>query len=196
MAVKDYYLILGVARDESAEGIRSAFRELAKRYHPDLAGEESAPEFREIREAYEVLSDPERRKRYNSELAAAEAPARRPSASLEEEFRRLAASLAGYPQASGVPQACAGARLILSPEEARRGVQAPIQIRVTQACPACRGTGREWLLPCFGCGGHGTVEAYKTVWIRIPPGVRSGTVLDLAPGGPLRLRLQVVVAPY
>lgn len=196
MAVKDYYLILGVSRDESAEGIRSAFRELAKRYHPDLAGAESTPEFQEIVEAYEVLSDPARRRRYNSELAAAEAAAQRPSAPLEEEFRRLAASLAGYPQAAGYRRAMADARVILSPEEALRGVEAPVRIRFTQACPACRGTGREWWLPCFGCGGRGTVDAYKTVWIRIPPGVRSGTVIELASAGPLRLRLEVVVTPY
>lgn len=197
MAVKDYYLILGVSRDESTEGIRSAFRELAKRYHPDLAGEESTPEFCEIREAYEVLSDPVRRKRYNNELAAAEAPARpRASMSLEEEFRRLAASLAGCPQPAGYRRAVADARVILSPEEALRGVEAPIRIRFTQACPACGGSGREWLLPCFDCGGRGAVDAQSTVWVRIPPGVRSGTVIELAPGGALRLRLRVVVAPY
>ncbi len=198
MAIKDYYLILGVSRDESPEGIRTAFRELAKRYHPDLAGAESTPEFQEIVEAYEVLSDPGRRKRYNRELAAAEAPpAAPPNVPLEEAFRRLAASLAGYPESAGRSRVEADVRLILSPAEARRGVEAPVRVRIAGRCPACRGSGREWLLPCFECGGSGAAAVDRTVWIRIPPGVRSGEIIELvAPGGPLRLRLQVVVAPY
>jgi curved DNA-binding protein CbpA len=60
MARKDYYLILGVSRRESPRDIQDAFRELAKRYHPDLAGPAGAPRFQDVREAYEVLSDPEK----------------------------------------------------------------------------------------------------------------------------------------
>jgi molecular chaperone DnaJ len=195
MAIKDYYLILGVSRDETPEGIRAAFRELAKRYHPDLAGAESTPEFQQIVEAYEVLSDPVRRSQHNRELAAAEAPVRsRPSAPLEDEFRRLAASLAGY-RPPAWSSGAAAVRVVLNPAEALRGVEAPLRIRLAEPCPACRGTGRDWLLPCWECGGRGAVAAYRTVWIRTPPGVRSGEVIELAAGG-LRLRLEVVVAPY
>ncbi|HJU61775.1 MAG TPA: DnaJ domain-containing protein, partial [Candidatus Binatia bacterium] len=61
MVRKDYYLILGVSRRESPRGIQDAFRELAKKYHPDLAGPGGAPRFQDIREAYEILSDPEKR---------------------------------------------------------------------------------------------------------------------------------------
>src|SRR2546426_9678567 len=72
MATKDYYLILGVSRTESESGIREAFRELAKRYHPDRVGPQSTRSFQDILEAYQFLSDPERRKHYNQGLHHAE----------------------------------------------------------------------------------------------------------------------------
>lgn len=68
---KDYYSILGVARDASQDDIKQAFRKLARKYHPDVAKDKKAAEekFKEINEANEVLSDPEKRKRYD-ELGA------------------------------------------------------------------------------------------------------------------------------
>jgi curved DNA-binding protein len=67
---KDYYQILGVPRDASDEEIKKAFRKLARRYHPDVAKDKTTAEekFKEINEAYEVLSDPENRRKYD-ELA-------------------------------------------------------------------------------------------------------------------------------
>src|SRR5207249_6645847 len=64
---KDYYKILGVARNAGEEEIRKAFRKLARQYHPDVAKDKKAAEekFKEINEAYEVLSDPEKRKKYH-----------------------------------------------------------------------------------------------------------------------------------
>ncbi len=64
---KDYYKILGVPRDASQEDIQKAFKKLAKKYHPDMnPGNKDAEEkFKEINEAYEVLKDPEKRKKYD-----------------------------------------------------------------------------------------------------------------------------------
>ncbi len=64
---KDYYKILGVDRKADAKALKSAYRKLARKYHPDVAkGKDTAGRFAEINEAYEVLSDPEKRQRYDS----------------------------------------------------------------------------------------------------------------------------------
>jgi molecular chaperone DnaJ len=64
---KDYYKILGVDRGADGKTIKSAYRRLARKYHPDVAaGKDTADRFKEIAEAYEVLSDPEKRQRYDT----------------------------------------------------------------------------------------------------------------------------------
>jgi curved DNA-binding protein len=64
---RDYYEALGLSKTASDEEIRSAFRKLARKYHPDVAKDKKAAEekFKQINEAYEVLSDPEKRKKYD-----------------------------------------------------------------------------------------------------------------------------------
>lgn len=65
---RDYYETLGVERDAGADEIRKAYRKLARKYHPDVAEDKTAGEekFKELNEAYEVLSDPEKRKKYDA----------------------------------------------------------------------------------------------------------------------------------
>lgn len=66
MEFKDYYKILGVARDASKDDVKRAWRKLARKYHPDVSKEEDAEvRFKEMREAYEVLKDPEKRAAYD-----------------------------------------------------------------------------------------------------------------------------------
>ena len=61
MAQRDYYEILGVGRDANGDDIKNAFRQLARKYHPDVSKEPDAEEkFKEINEAYAILSDPEK----------------------------------------------------------------------------------------------------------------------------------------
>ena len=69
----DYYVVLGIAEDADDETVRSAFRALARRYHPDVGAGSSPVEFQRAREAYETLADPERRRRYDLQLRSARA---------------------------------------------------------------------------------------------------------------------------
>src|SRR5260370_4627867 len=64
---RDYYETLGVSKTATEDEIRSAFRKLARKYHPDVAKDKKVAEekFKEINEAYEVLGDPEKRKKYD-----------------------------------------------------------------------------------------------------------------------------------
>ncbi|WP_276574522.1 DnaJ domain-containing protein [Spiroplasma poulsonii] len=66
MGKRDYYDVLGVERNATDEKIKRAFRQLAKKYHPDVSKEKDAEaKFKEVNEAYEVLSDPNKRRNYD-----------------------------------------------------------------------------------------------------------------------------------
>ena len=66
MNKKDYYEVLGISKDADEKEIKSAFRKLAKKYHPDVSKEPDAAEkFKEAQEAYAVLSDPDKRAQYD-----------------------------------------------------------------------------------------------------------------------------------
>jgi DnaJ-class molecular chaperone len=64
----NFYKVLGISRDAKPEEIRSAYRLLARRYHPDISGHQDPVRFREVQLAYDTLSDPESRERYDRTL--------------------------------------------------------------------------------------------------------------------------------
>ena len=179
MGGRTYYMILGVSPTESPGGIRSAYRELAKRLHPDVAGQQATRAFQEITEAYDVLSDPQRRRAYNDELRHAEnaevAPVR-PAPPARTPGRIFGAAEAIRPS-----EALDGLNIevVLTPEEGRRGCVLPIGVPVFRRCPECGGSGCGWLFPCLACGQQGTIEDEAMVYVRIPPMARSGSIFEM-----------------
>jgi DnaJ-class molecular chaperone len=209
MVKRNYYVILGVSRSESPAGIHEAFRKLAKKYHPDMGGPEATETFQEIAQAYEILSDPEQRRTYDQTLRQEEIffrsttpeQARRhegyPSEpfvpqpmsilhdfqtirpSFDALFDRMLRNFTGIGMPKGERIEDLNIAVVLSPLEAARGAVAPIGVPVFHICSLCRGSGRDWLLPCMACAGQGTIEEETTVSVRIPPGVRDRTIFEV-----------------
>lgn len=105
--IKNYYQMLGVAKTATEEEIKTAFRKLAKKYHPDAhpGDVECEKKFREINEAYSVLGDAEQRKKYDEELPGAKSAkktgqekqsARRQGNSQEVDFENIHQSFASF----------------------------------------------------------------------------------------------------
>jgi molecular chaperone DnaJ len=202
MEKKTYYMLLGVSSTESPRGIRAAYRDLAKRLHPDIAGQEATPAFQELTEAYNVLSDPQRRHDYNGKLSRAtdDAAARvrqgqaetlvrepvtilgnrdgiRPS--FDAMYDRFLRNFTGI----GVPKSeqleGLNFEVLLTPEESSRGCVVPISVPIFKPCPRCRGSGREWVFQCVYCQEQGMIETEAIVRVRIPPMTPSGSVFEI-----------------
>jgi molecular chaperone DnaJ len=208
MITKDYYAILGVSTTESPSGIREAFRELVKRYHPDRIGPHGTQVFQNIMEAYQVLSDPERRRLYNQDLGRTEGDvvSSRPTSimsdqwlqsrmlmpepisiprgfqdiqpSVEALFQRFLRNFTGLGVPKGEQVEALQVEIVLTPDEAMRGGIIFLGVPVFSPCPVCGGSGRAWLFSCMYCREQGVVEEEETVRIYIPPQVRDGTIME------------------
>jgi molecular chaperone DnaJ len=176
--MRDYYEVLGVAPDAGAAEIKRAYRQLARRYHPDISGEERTAAFLEVARAYEVLGDPQRRRSYDKALIqsvsgrgdwlADEIAIDFPSVS--SVLDRMRSSFFGASVPTGL-----SAELELTPEEAFWGASVPFDIPLRQTCTACGGRGEVWEQWCATCGGDGEVSAAHALRLRVPAGVREGT---------------------
>jgi DnaJ-class molecular chaperone len=219
---KSHYTILGITRGATPERVRAAFRHLAKERHPDHAGEASAPAFREIQHAYDVLSDPERRRRYDREHEQ-KRPARswRPDSATHHQpveplvpvptppapvrLRRPLAfdDLWDVIDAGLTPVASHWRRqtdvvdvdVVVSVELAARGGPCTVEVPVQEICGHCRGTGIRWPSSCPACGQTGWRRGVQRFRMLLPPGVRHGTVVHLQPDhqGGAGLRLRLLV---
>lgn len=238
MSKRDYYEILGVTRTATEQEIKSAYRRLAVKYHPDKnPGDAEAEEkFKEAAEAYSILSDAEQRTRYDrfghagvSSSAGASwgAPG---FGGLEDILGDLfgfgdvfgAGSRTGSRRSAAQRGADLRYDLEITLEEAAAGMTAQLRIprleacekckatgaapgtqpetcqtcsgvgqvryqqgffSVARTCTACRGTGRIIKNPCDNCHGTGRVEREKTMEVKIPAGVETGSRLRIASEG-------------
>jgi DnaJ-class molecular chaperone len=202
---RDHYLVLGISRSESDDGIHAAFRVQAKRYHPDIAGQQASPRFREVVEAYEILSDPERRRRYDAELVpqaaqvepssiALQSYARRPEPLIPEtlsiardfELRPSRSELLERVRRNFFGSAPKGERLeplnvvvLLPPEKALTGGVVTVGVPVYHRCPFCRGTGRDLFAACCRCDGSGELSFDEPVEVAFPPFGGTRAVFDV-----------------
>jgi molecular chaperone DnaJ len=165
---RDYYEVLGVKRDASERDIASAYRKLAVKYHPDSnPGDPAAVEkFKEAAEAYEVLSDAQKRARYDQFGHAGTEQFAHQFHDVEdifEAFGDIFSEMFGAPRRGG-RRVRRGAdlrvNLTLDLEEAARGVTKTVELTRSKACGACKATGSKpgsQRSACRRCNGHGQI---------------------------------------
>lgn len=208
MFKRDYYMILGIPKDESQKGIHKAFRKMVKRYHPDVVGIKWNRQFREIIEAYKCLSDPQSRRNYNLGIAHAEEKevvrskpifsghSYEPEPLIPEPvsvmrdfqtsrepfdalFQRFTRNFTGLSVPKSEGPQGLTVEIVLSPYEAMRGGRLPVCLPSVYPCPFCNGEGREWFFECANCRGQGMIEEDETVDLNIPAGVRHNEIFEL-----------------
>lgn len=181
---KDYYNILGVKKDASVSDIKKAYRKLAHRYHPDKGGTaEDERRFREVNEAYQVLSDPAKRQQYDQFGAAPSGGAAGSGPGFGgappggegfgqgfgfDTFGDIFEQFFGGGAATRTRGPARGADLEvliqLSFDEAVRGVQKQVRVTRRVTCPTCQGNGAEpgtKIVACDRCGGRGEIRTTR-----------------------------------
>jgi molecular chaperone DnaJ len=173
MATKrDYYEVLGVSRNATKEELKKQYRNLARRYHPDVNKEaDAAEQFKEVSEAYEVLSDDQTRAAYDRFGHAGVQNGGAGFSGFEGGFGSVAdifeeffgSSFAGGRRRRQGPRRGSDLRYDLSVtfEEAVFGVEREIEYRRLEVCPECRGSGAEpgtRPISCTSCNGSGEVR--------------------------------------
>lgn len=205
---QDYYQTLGVSRSASADEIKRAYRALAKEWHPDRHPEDERAaveqRFKAIAEAHEVLSDPQKRQRYDSlgadwrqgqefqgaggidpEQFARMFGGAGGGAGFSDFFAQMFGDMftqgPGQTRAQRPPQRGADAEAVvaLTVGEALLGGKRAFTMRSRVPCQACASSGRLATGACPACGGLGATADEKTVELAIPEDVRDGQVLRL-----------------
>jgi molecular chaperone DnaJ len=170
-AVRDLYEILGVGRDASPAEIKAAYRRLARELHPDVNGNPADEErFKEIAGAYEILSDPAKRQRYDTFGAAG--PQGAPFSDLQDLFDMFFGSGfgGGFTTRSRGPRSRSRrgedlrTAVVLSFPEAAFGVQRELEVERLESCATCGGSGAQpgtSPITCRTCGGSGEIQSVR-----------------------------------
>ena len=215
MASKNYYDLLGIKKNATEKEVKQAYRKLARKYHPDVNPGDKASEakFKEINEAYEVLSDKENRKKYDKygdkwqhaeqfEQAAQQqgqywdfAPGGGGSTfsfsggdvgDLEGIFEGLFGGGRGGSfrrQARPRRGQDLESPVEVTLEEAYHGTTRTISLQSGEPCTACQGTGYIQNVPCSVCRGSGVAASVKRLEVKIPAGVQNSSRVRIAGKG-------------
>lgn len=173
---KDYYGILGIRRDASADDIKRAYRKLARQYHPDVNPDPTAHErFKDINAAYEVLADPRKREIVDlgGDPLAPSGGGPGAGAGPFVGFQDIMDAFFGTASARGPrprtrPGADAILRLDLDLHETAFGVEAPLTVDTAVLCSTCSGAGTAagtHLATCEVCGGRGEVQSVQRTFL-------------------------------
>ena len=210
--MKNYYEILGIDKSASQAEIKTAYRKLAKQYHPDLNKSPDAEQkFKEISEAYEILSDENKRRNYDNPVSSDFDPFDIFSGGFGFDFGRnqrshgfdieiqylidFVSSIKGCERTIEIPvinfcSPCSGKGVIKGDASCKncngvgKHVHTTPTMRFVRTCESCMGMGRQ-IKHCSSCSGTGRNESSSSVNVRIPPGVKSGSKLKLkGRGGP------------
>ena len=173
----DYYALLGVARDASGDDIKRAYRAKAREHHPDISDDHDAEDrFKAVNEAYEVLSDPQKRQMYDQfgttdpRSAGYGDPFGGVGVNPEDLFSMFFGG--GYAGGRPAPAPTHGrdmaAQVIITLEEAATGVDREITYQREATCPVCEGTGAAengTVIMCPDCGGTGQQVTTRNTFI-------------------------------
>ena len=200
---RDFYQVLGLPRTASADDIKKAYRRLARQYHPDLHSgskkTEMEKKFKELNEANEVLSDPDKRKKYDQYGAQWEQAGNQGFSWQQqqsggdfrsEDFSDIFENLFGGRGPAGTSNrgfSALGedleAEVELRLREVLSGVTKRVSLREPVPCPTCQGSGALRGRTCPTCLGAGTTTELKTIEVKIPAGVQDGTRVRVAGKG-------------
>ena len=176
MAKRDFYEILGVAKNSSEEEIKKSYRKLAMKYHPDRNpdSKESEEKFKEVKEAYEMLTNPEKREAYDRYGHAGVDPnmgggggfGGAGAGGFADSFGDIFGDIFGGGRGRGAgPQVYRGAdlryNLEITLEQAAHGFDTTIRVPSWDKCDTCHGTGAKpgtAPVTCTTCNGHGQVR--------------------------------------
>lgn len=161
--MSDYYSVLGVSRDATEDQIKRAYRELARRHHPDANPDDpsSTNKFKEVAEAYSVLSDPEKRRSYD--MFGTGGPGRG-----FDPFDLFSSFFGGDPfrttRSTGQRGSDRAVQVTISLEEVVKGTTATLTIGRLGECHVCLGSGARpgtQVSTCSQCGGSGAVRSVQ-----------------------------------
>ncbi|MDD8058835.1 molecular chaperone DnaJ [Shewanella metallivivens] len=167
MSKRDYYEVLGVSRDTSEREIKKAYKRLAMKFHPDRNPGDKAAEasFKEIKEAYEILTDSDKKAAYDQFGHAGVDPNRGGHGGGQGDFGDVFGDIFGGGRRGGQRQAARGSdlryNLELSLEEAVRGLTKELRIPTLATCDLCDGSGAKKgtsATTCGTCHGQGQVQ--------------------------------------
>jgi molecular chaperone DnaJ len=163
--VPDPYETLGVSRNASADEIKRVYRQLARQHHPDASSDPGAEDrFKDITRAYEVLSDPEKRQRYDMFGDERGAPGFGGFGDISDLFSSFFGGSATQGGRTSNRGADVVAEVEITLEEAALGIERDVDVQTLSECPECEGSGAApgtFPTRCSACGGTGEVRQVR-----------------------------------